>query len=247
MNTRATALVRLAWLALLSAATTVPAAAQGRGSLTKDFDKLSAKDRSRIAAREAGEAAQDSTYQEVMRQGEALFQEKRYEDALERFQEARRLRPFNVYPKVKIEDLQALIKRQQELTPQPRQAEAPVKEAAPVERPAPREVPQAEVLAVPTPKTDEVPIAAPATPLRPVAAPQKSAPADPVHRPDRPDPGQPGERVYKEAGAVVVERVVLDDNRLVTYKKVVHPWGHTFYFKEGRSIPDWQWAERFSE
>ncbi len=68
-----------------------------------------------------------------------------------------------------------------------------------------------------------------------------------MHRPDRPDPGQPGERVYKEAGAVVVERVVLDDNRLVTYKKVVHPWGHTFYFKEGRSIPDWQWAERFSE
>ena len=85
---------------------------KGDSSLTKDFPKLSSKERSRIAAKEVEESKKDDAYQLAMLNAERSFQQGRYEEALVFYESARALRPYNVYPKVKIEDLHALINKQ---------------------------------------------------------------------------------------------------------------------------------------
>jgi hypothetical protein len=256
MNVHATMFVRLAcWLLLAVGA--LPLAAQRDGkSLTKDFSKLSAKERSRIAEQETREAALDSGYQRVMHTADLAFQQERYEDALAAFQEARKLRPYNVYPKVKIQDLQALIKKKKEEaadqaaeTPRTNPTPKPDPEPAPAAIPASPQIPEEH----PAPAAEPADIAPAPQPSAEKPDTQRSLPA-PVPPPHQPatiqDPKAaappPGERIYKEAGAVVTERTVPDDGRIVTYKKVVHPWGQTFYFREGRAIPSRVWEERFN-
>lgn len=281
MNTSPTAFVRLALVLLLAAASGSVSAQRDSKSLTEDFGKLSAKERARIAEQETREAAADSAFQRVMHSAETTFQQGRYQEALETFQEARKMRPFNVYPKVKIQDLQALIKKKQEEAAKQAQAAPPQPPPTQVATAPTPHIEQAETVPVPPP--DSPPEATPAAPVEatppaPEAAPTLSVPvaAEPIHvapapqaKPDVPPPQAapppepnrqpaatpveakeiqaPGERIYKEAGAVVTERTVPDDGQLVTYKRVVHPWGQTFYFKDGRSISAREWDERFKE
>ena len=54
-----------------------------------------------------------------------------------------------------------------------------------------------------------------------------------------------GERVFLEAGAVVTERTVMDDGRPTVYRRVVHPSGQVFTFKDGLSIPERMWRKWF--
>lgn len=109
MNTHSLLLVRkLLIIPVLLCAT--PLWAQQADPLSERLEHLSPKERSALAAKETAEAKSDSAYQEVMRQAETAFREARYEDALSAYEEARRTRPYNVYPKVKIQDLQALLR-----------------------------------------------------------------------------------------------------------------------------------------
>lgn len=252
MNALAAPFVRLAGAAFLAICTLQMAAQEGEKGLTSDFGKLSAKERTRIADQENQAAMADSGYQDLMHTADLAFQQGRYQDALAAFQEARSLRPYNVYPKVKIQDLQALIRRK----------EAEKAQQAPdtlTEAPAPNHL-NVAAPAVPAPKETAPQQAPPAIqqadlpPARPT--PQAStAPAATRHAPPLPGPPSsnvktsplPGERIYKEAGAVVTERTVADEGRLTVYKKVVHPWGQTFHFKDGQAIPPREWKERFSE
>lgn len=87
---------------------------QGQDRLTEEMRSLSPKERSKLAAKETEEAATDSSYQQAMREAESAFRTADYEEALKSYQRARELRPYNVYPKVKIQDLQALLKKRQE-------------------------------------------------------------------------------------------------------------------------------------
>lgn len=277
MNTGSTFLVRLL-CALLVCAWAMDGTAQGKdGKLAKDFDKLSAKERSQIAAKETQEAAEDSGYQALMRQADHDFQATRYEDALASYEKARVMRPYNVYPKVKIQDLQALIKKRDqekaaaqplptpEPMPEPQVTEVPavVQPPSPSPNPAPVLTPAPPSPAVPELAPKPVPPApkAPATvpPPSPVIASQVKVDepigtppttAKPAVRSTPANESRPvttGERVYVEAGAVVTERTVDDDGRAVIYRKVVHAWGQTFYFKEGLAISQFQWDQRFSE
>lgn len=84
-------------------------------SLTSEFAQLSAKERSKIAKKENMEAAGDVTFQGMMKEGEDLFQSGEYNAALDVFKNARQRRPYNVHPKVKIQDLQALIAMEEEM------------------------------------------------------------------------------------------------------------------------------------
>lgn len=265
----------MAALALLWAGQTC--VAQGKDkSLTKDFSQLSPKERSRIAAQETAEAEKDSTYQRLMREGDQAFRAGLYEDALAIFQEARQLRPYNVYPKVKIEDLQALIrKRDQEAAqaappPAPEVAEEmppaqtvePIPEATPVpstegkpeetdmmtEAPAPPPLPVQEPASreAPPPPGPAIPAAPEKKPVArieeppPAVKPSHTGPIGPGPEPEL------GERVYLEAGAVVTERTVEEEGKVVVYKRVAHSWGQTFYFRDGLSIPQRRWDEHFS-
>lgn len=269
MNTIAASVVRWACLFLLASVAYAAKAQRDNESLTGDFGKLSAKERSRIAEREVAESAKDTLYQRVMHNADLAFQQGRYQDALAAFQQARKLRPYNVYPKVKIEDLQALIKKQEQEAAKQAALAAPPPAPAPVATPDPASPPKADE---PAP----APAPTPAPPPPPNAPPEKAAamPAPPPPAPTREQPGTipppakpvpakeprhaapnkaakaappPGERIYKEAGAVVTERTLPDGDHTVTYKRVAHPWGQTFYFKDGRAIPAREWNERFNE
>lgn len=280
MNAFAAPLVRRACLLPLALAACTAMAQRGNESLTGDFGKLSAKERSRIAEREAQESAKDTIYQREMHNADLAFQQGRYEDALALFREARKLRPYNVYPKVKIEDLQALIKKKQEesakqaqeaeppapsVSPQVPAAQQLAPAAPPVESPTPTAKPEPASTAPPSPPAEvretkaatappTVPM--PAKPLREAPAPrpepvQDVPPARTTPAPTKaPEPklaAPPGERIYKEAGAVVTERTLPDGDHTVTYKRVAHSWGQTFYFKDGLAIPAREWKERFNE
>lgn len=228
-----------------------------QGELTKDFGKLSAKERSRIAARENVEAAADSGYQALMHQADLAFQAGQYEAALEHYEQARILRPYNVYPKVKIEDLQAMIRRREaeQAAPAPlpaTNAEAPPDEAPPP-APAPAPAPAPSPAPAPAPTPAPAPVSTPVPPpTRPVPVPPPAPTPRPVPEttPESPSPDAPGQlsqRVYMEAGAVVTERIVQEENRTETWRRVAHPWGGTFYFKDGLAISQFQWDQRFSE
>lgn len=273
MNTRSAILVRLLCMLMLST-WTLHGTAQGKnGELTKDFDKLSPKERSRIAAQETKEAAEDSGYQALMREADQAFQAARYEEALAIYKKARVMRPYNVYPKVKIQDLQVLIKKRdlekaaEAPSPVPEPDATEVQELSPPSAPAPEAHPPAAAVAapvatptpvpatvatpspLPTPASTPAPISnpEPVEDTRPVPTPVVTK--DPVHTSPAPrvSPIPLGERVYVEAGAVVTERTVEDDGKVVIYRKVVHAWGQTFYFKEGLAISQFQWDQRFSE
>ena len=224
-----------------------PCMGQADGSLTDEFAKLSAKERARIAKEELEEAARDTRYQAVMEEAEALFRARDFEASLEKYKEARELRPYNVYPKVKIQDLQALLKRLEE--------EANAAKEAPAEQPAPKaEVPAMENKP-PTPQSaGELPVVEPQhqvntaveKPVRPKEPEPKVASlpqsAGPVQGPEA---LEAGERLYREGRATVLERRVPEEGKLIVWRKVTHPWGEVVHFRDGQAIPARTWTEQF--
>lgn len=216
-------------------------AAQRDESLTKEFANMSAKERSKLAKQEEADAANDAVYQDLMARAEKDFTAGRFNDARALFQQARERRPLNVYPKVKLEDLEALVaKRAAE--------EADKIQPIVVAEPGPID-----------PDTAKAPMLSQATsdsadPPPPQAQPRtepKVPPQRVEHRtapPEQPGaPPQEGEREYNEGNAKVLEIVVAEGKRTVVYKKVKHPWGQLYYFRDGESIGDRVWRERFGD
>lgn len=226
--------------------------AQDDDNLARDFQKLNAKERARIAKEEQEAAQNDVAYQTVMVEAELHFRELRFEESMAKFKEARVLRPYNVYPKVKIKDLEALIAKrdaeeavqQVEETPkvnstvqiEPVEAEKLVIGKSPVEvvsdtAPVPSSAPKVKALAVIDP-----PAPVPDPPVQQQIAPPVPQRKEQVAAPLPPE--TEGERVYKEGRSVVVEVRLAQNGRLVVYRKVSHPWGGIDHFRDGTSIPD---------
>jgi len=264
---RVALLSRSVWLLVIWAAGML-CSAQDRGSLTAEFARMSAKERARIAAKETDEAAKDAAFQAVMARAEQAFREGRYDDALHGYEEARVMRPYNVYPKVKIEDLRVLIaKRAAAIDTVP-----PAREDLP---PAPHPVEEPPVPAVLNPGQEQLPdpsgpekprIAAPVPepvidvpvpvqihlpePTKEPPAPRPSAePAPRNTSPDvipQPMPVADGmvERMYREGKAFVLERTITENGHSVVYKRVRHPYA-TFYFEDGQAVDERVWNARF--
>ncbi len=219
--------------------------AQGeKGSLTDQFPKMSAKERARIAAKEVSESAQDQDYQAVMKEAESAFQQGRFSEAMAGYEKARSLRPYNVYPKVKIEDLKALIKKQSD---EGQAAVEPLEEKPP---PPPVDVPVSEPsppVAAEQPSSVEAiqRTATPATSGTPVDVPDQPAHTTSSVPPDLKKADGLIERRYKEGNAYVIERTVTVDGRLVVYKRVFHSWGQVYYFEDGAAVDERVWNARF--
>lgn len=227
----------------------IPQAVLGQpDQLTDEFSKLSPKERARIAKEEDTNAAADAPFQTLMAQAEELFRAKDFDGAMARYKEARVLRPYNVYPKVKIEDLRVLIAK--------RDAEQASQVPLPTpSEPVPNVVHQAPEITPVKAETSPPPLPVDPGPHR-GSPPVK--PTEPVHRPlpvvtkpaDRPvvpmvQPNaksgpqlEEGERVYKEGRSIVVETNTSEEGRIVTYKKVSHPWGEEHFFREGLTISE---------
>ena len=222
--------------------------------LDGEFDQLSAKERSRIAKEEENGASKDARYQTVMIEAEALFQQQRFDEALERFQVARELRPFNVYPRVKIQDLQALIAKRDGASapPEPELGTATAPDI-PATSPLHEAVVPEPSIAVERPK--ELPPLVDSTPAqrtgpgaKPPSTTQRTEPT--VVRTERVQeqavaPLEEGEHIYMEGRALVVERRVAQEGRIAVFRKVTHPWGAVVYFKDATAIPERMWAEVF--
>jgi len=234
--------------------------AQDEDNLARDFQKLNAKERARIAKEEQEAAQNDAAYQSVMGDAELHFRELRFEESMAKFKEARALRPYNVYPKVKIKDLEVLIAKR-DAEEAEKQVEQPPNPSSTVQlepigtgNPAVSSDPT-EVVSDPAP----VPLIVPKVPERAVFSSQETVPDPPVqHRTPAPfhvqkqpvaDPLPPeaeGEKVYKEGRSVVVEVRLARNGRLVVYRKVTHPWGGIDHFRDGTSIPGHVYNEAMS-
>lgn len=234
--------------------------AQADSSLTDEFGKLSAKERARVARKEQEEAAQDRPFQEVMATAEQLFQQRLYDESLERFKEARRLRPLNVYPKVKIQDLQALIaKRDAEeraVIQPPPQPEAPLEKDSTIAltetMPTTARAQEAPELAPTNAPVDASP-AAPAPVKTSELVTHRKPAMVPVAQPEVPSPraSEPAlpegvtERSFLEGRAVVLERRVVHEGRETVYRRVAHPWGQVVHFRDEQPISEREWSEAF--
>lgn len=223
--------------------------AQPDTSLTREFGHLSAKARARIAKQEQQDAAGDARYQAVMAEAEVLFQAKRYDESLDRFQAARTMRPLNVYPKVKIQDLQAFIAERNaakaevvrdSLRSLPVET-TPAKEASTSTTAAPV-VAEAQKEAIVVPPKKEPPI----TPTK-QERPNTEAPKERLAMETSAPPPTDGlvERMYVEGRATVLERKLTRNGRVEVYRKVTHPWGQIVHFRDGVAISEREWAEVF--
>lgn len=232
-----------------------PCFAQRDSSLTSDFARMSAKQRSRIALKEQQEAAVDAEFQALMAAAEKEFQRKDHDQALSIYKQARARRPYNVHPKVKIQDLEALIRQRDEAL------KNTIPETAPVDISPPDEaVPSA--LPGTTPRMDHGQLAnATASTPGPVtnstaddgtsASPMATRKAPP--REPRPEIRSSearvahftGDRIFKEGNAVIEERVVVEDERPVMYRRVSRAWGEEVHFRDGIAISPHAWAEVF--
>lgn len=232
---------------MMFALTTGSVAQDTTHSLTQDFPKLSAKERARIAAREAEEAKQDEAYQGVMQAGEKAFQEGHYEDAMRLFEQARSMRPYNVYPKVKIEDLRALMARQG-TAPNERPHTLGSVVAPDEEQPAGGPVAKGSSATIEQPG-DPHPLDNGGPVQTTVVEQLASAPDASQNSALQPNAIKKAdgliERRYKDGRAYVIERIVRVEGRTVTYKRVYHPFGQVFFFEDGLSVDERVWKARF--
>lgn len=260
----------LAYVAYLALAAGAQAQGTDAASLTDEFSRLSPKERARIARKEQEEARVDTAYQRVMARAEERFQQARYEDALAGYEQGRRMRPLNVYPKVKIQDIQALIKKRDEEVAKaaaivPGTKEEPIVPAVVPTEPvatviAPREDPPPPADVAPVPEAVHRP-AEPA-PLRekrtpaPLAAPivrdtVRTARAEASNAPQREAvpqlPDGVRENRYREGNADVIERVVTRSGKSSVYKRTENKWGQVYYFEDGQPIDARVWKALFGD
>lgn len=260
----------LAYLAFLALAAAAQAQATDPASLTEEFSRLSPKERARIARKEQEEARLDTAYQRVMASAEEQFQQARYEDALAGYEQGRRMRPLNVYPKVKIQDIQALIKKRDEEVAKaaaiaPVTKEVPIVPAVVPTEPvgaaiAPREDPPAPADVAPVPEAVH-------RPIEPAPLPEKRTPASPTApivrntvRTARTEasktplreavprlPDGVRENRYREGNADVIERVVTRSGKSTVYKRTENKWGQVYYFEDGKPIDARVWKALFGD
>ncbi len=174
-----------------------------------------------------------------------------------KFKEARAMRPYNVYPKVKIQDLQALIaKRDAAVAAAAPDPEPVVEGGSPVEPAVQVAQPPAEIVTPAKPEPVVSNRLVISDPVRePTAEVVRSVPPPVIVEPAKVSPtpkGSPpsqvkpslvapseapvlieGQRVYKEGRSVVVENTIAREGHLVIFRKVSHPWGEVNYFREG--------------
>lgn len=226
-----------------------------------DLKNMSTKEKIRIAETEKIEAATDAEFQQLMSKGHDLFSEKHYLQAIRSYEKAAETRPYNVYPKVKIADIELSMKDTLEIL---RAAE---KEEIEKDKIQPQKVDVAE---------DEEKL--PETPKetikrlddweererRKMEAQRKRENAkEEVGQPAQTQSGDvqkmsiedyrkelaetyPGgitETVSEEGNKVITTRVVVREGRGDEYKKVVHNWGGIFFFKNGDAVTERVWNQ----
>ncbi len=228
----------------------------------EDLKNLSAKERIRIAENEKIEAATDVEFQQYMSTGHDLFSNRHYLKAIRSYEKAAEVRPYNVYPKVKIADIELSMKDTLEIL---RAAE---KEEIKKEKPKPKEpeVAEAEEKLPETPKQTmdrldkweenerqklEAQRENEKTEKEQAQPPTQTKTGDVQtmsiedYRKELAETFPSGitETVSEEGNKVITKRVVVHDGKGDEYKKVVHNWGGVFFFKNGDAVTERVWDQ----
>lgn len=231
-------------------------------SAQEKFADLSAKERIDIAEQEAIEAAQDAVFQEMMQKGHALFKEEHYLKAIHAYEKAQDRRPYNVYPKVIIADIELSMKdtlktlraaEQREL-----QKDKPILENKSEEvkkdksdTDTPEETREERMQKLNQWEAQE----RRERERRREAQNENQEPAKIQIEGDikqlsaedyqkslaQKYPDGITEKVTSKGNKVIVERIVVADGEGNKYKKVTHSWGGIFYFKNGDAVTERVW------
>lgn len=249
--------LRCSCAALLCLMMAVQGRAQGGVSIPELAGK-SAKERSRMAEKEARDAQDDAEFHRLMAEAEELFRQGRHAEALAGYEGARDRRPLNVHPRVKIQDISDLIARNEAAARAAaeagRPAEAPA-EPGPAASPVPTpSVPVAVVEEMPpAPSAPNAEASAPRDVAPPPQAPREKQEVRPS-KPDRqalalPVETEAGylEEQFREGNAIVIQRTFPQVPAPEVYRKVMHPWGQTYHFHNGQPIDERGWSDRFGD
>lgn len=236
--------------------------AQSEGALSAEFSRMSPKERARVARQEQADAALDTAYQGIMARAEGLFQAGRYDDAIVVYEEARSRRPLNVYPKVKIEDLQVLIRKREEemkrTAPGPITITSSAGQEPAVDAAVDTAVAQPAIgpaIAPPDERHPPAPTTSPSRPVRAAALPSEKRTQPPTVRTAEPrsepvrDSHPDGilENRYAQGNAEVTEIYLTGSGRTTVFKRVVHKWGQVYYFEDGQAIDGRVWRQHFGD
>lgn len=221
-----------------------------------DFANLPSKKRISIAQQEETDAKNDAEFQLMMVTGHDLFKAKHYLKAIHKYEEAQVKRPYNVYPKVIISDIELSMKdtletlrKAEELTPNVPPTPSP-KEIAPTEM-------EPKSSAERMQRMDEW---EEAERLRRQkereAAKNKPAPINnsngEVATLSMEDfqkdlgnkyPTGTTEEITTEGNRTTTKRIIVAEGKGNEYKKVVHSWGGVFYFKNGEAVTERVWTQ----
>lgn len=230
-----------------------------------EFSKLSAKERSEIAEKETFEAARDQAFLYLMDEGHYLFVQKKYLESIEKYEAAAQLRPRNVYPPVIIRDIELSMKdtlkmmreQLQELDPKPQTARKeptlPDREKIMAEF---REKEQQRQKKVDEWEQSQRRYSARERALKEDED-QEKRPLDDFSGKDIRQASEEElqqelaeqysdgitQRSYDDGPRKVTERVVVHKGIGNAYKRVEHPWGGKFYFKNGKPISEETWNQ----
>lgn len=229
----------------------------------EEFEALSAKERIEIANREREEAKGDVEFQGLMQKGHQLFEGKHYLKAIRAYEEAADRRPYNVYPKVIIADIELSMKdtlavlreaekRELEKSTQEKkkkeerevqkddgkteQPDDPIKRLDEWEAQE-REKRQSQRDAEDRKKRTPPPV------IEVNGDVQKVSMEDYRKELGEQYPSGVTETITEEGNKVITTRVVVRDGRGDQYKKVVHDWGGVFYFKNGDAVTERVWNQ----
>lgn len=233
----------------------------GGANAQEELKNLSGKERIRIAENEKIEAATDAEFQQHMSTGHDFFSNRHYLKAIRSYEKAAEARPYNVYPKVKISDIELSMKDTLEIL------RAVEKEEIKKKKPKIEE-----------PKVAKTEEKLPETPQQTMNRLDKWEEKErqrmekqrdreqakkEQQQPDQPKSGDvqtmsiedyrkelaetyPSgitESVSEEGNKVITKRVVVRNGKGDEYKKVVHNWGGVFFFKNGDAVTERVWDQ----
>lgn len=220
-----------------------------------EFSKLSAKERIAIAEKEEVQAATDAGFQNDMQTGHDLFKEKHYLKAIRAYELAQERRPYNVYPKVKISDIELSMKdtlailraeEKRELAEKPKQKE-PAKQV----KPEPIQETEEERLKKldnwEKNEREKRSRERERSEKEPDNIPQSSGDVPKISMEDfqkelaEKYPSGTTEETSVEGNKTIVKRVIVREGKGNEYKKVTHNWGGVFYFKNGDAVTERVW------
>ncbi|MFT4660155.1 MAG: hypothetical protein ACI8XB_000413 [Patiriisocius sp.] len=232
------------------------------------YGSSSGKMKAKEAKKEAKAAKNDTAYQSLMDEGHELFSDNQFEEAIEKYETASNKRPINVYPRVKIADVQLAMLNYVEEVEEPEITESEVPEITESEVPETPELKpeedttQADRVAAayreeekkiidslpPAPKFDEPQVAEvglavgniPAVVVKEEEVPKMTVEEFSEELADS-YPDGITEEILNENGKKITRRVVVKNGKGSDYRKVEHRWGGVFYFKNDEAIAAHTW------